>query len=68
MAGYSARLALATTLTGLVFSGLAQADGPRYAVVTAVVLLLWSAWRLERSAQRWQDPVTRAGVVAVVAG
>ena len=68
MAGYSARLALATTLTGLVFSGLAQADDPRYAAATAVVLLLWSAWRLERSAQRWQDPVTRARVVAVVAG
>jgi hypothetical protein len=68
MAGYSARLALATTLTGLVFSGLARADDPRYAAAVAVVLLLWSAWRLERSAQRWQDPVTRARVVAVVAG
>ncbi len=68
MAGYSARLAMATTVTGLVFSGLAQLDDVRYAVAIAVILLLWSAYRLERAAQRWQDPVTRSRVVATVAG
>ena len=68
MAGYSARLAVATTVTGLVFSGLAQLDDVRYAVAIAVILLLWSAYRLERAAQRWQDPVTRSRVVATVAG
>jgi hypothetical protein len=68
MAAYSARLALATTVTGLVFSGLAQLDDVRYAVTMAVVMLLWSGWRLERSVQRWQDPVTRSRVVSVVAG
>jgi hypothetical protein len=68
MAGYSARLAMATTVTGLVFSGLAQLDDIRYAVAIAVILLLWSAWRLERAAGRWQDPVTRSRVVATVAG
>jgi hypothetical protein len=68
MAGYSARLAMATTVTGLVFSGLAQLDDVRYAVAIAVILLLWSAWRLERAAQRWEDPVTRSRVVATVAG
>jgi hypothetical protein len=68
MAGYSARLAMATTVTGLVFSGLAQLDDVRYAVAMAVILLLWSAWRLERAAGRWQDPVTRSRVVATVAG
>ncbi len=68
MAGYSARLALATTFTGLVFSGLARADDLRYAVATAVVLLAWSLGRLVRAAQRWDDPVTRSRVVAVVSG
>jgi hypothetical protein len=68
MAGYSARLALATTVTGLVFSGLAQLEHARYAAAVAVIMLLWSAWRLERSAQRWEDPVTRSRVVSVVAG
>jgi hypothetical protein len=68
MAGYSARLAVATTVTGLVFSGLAQLDDVRYAVSVAVILLLWSAYRLERAAQRWQDPVIRSRVVSTVAG
>ena len=68
MAGYSARLAMATTVTGLIFSGLAQLDDVRYAVAIAVIFLLWSAWRLERAAGRWQDPVTRSRVVATVAG
>ena len=43
MAGYSARLAMVTTVTGLVFSGLAQLDDIRYAVSVTVILLLWSA-------------------------
>jgi hypothetical protein len=68
MAGYSARLALVTTVTGLVFSGLAELDDVRYAIGTGVLLLLWSAWRLERTAQRWDDPVTRSRVISVVAG
>ena len=68
MAGYSARLALVTTVTGLIFSGLAQLPDVRYAVLTAVVLLAWSGWRLERAAQRWDDPVTRSRVISVVSG
>lgn len=68
MAGYSARLALVTTITGLIFSGLAQLDDVRYALGTAVILLLWSALRLERAAHSWDDPVTRARVISVVAG
>jgi hypothetical protein len=68
MAGYSARLALATTVTGLIFSGLAQVEDVRYAVLVAVVLLAWSGWRLERAAQRWDDPVTRSRVISIVAG
>jgi hypothetical protein len=68
MAGYSARLALVTTFTGLIFSGLARLEDVRYALGTAVILLLWSALRLERAAQRWDDPVTRSRVISVVAG
>ena len=68
MAGYSARLAMATTVTGLMFSGLAQLDDVRYAVSIAVILLLWSAYRLERAAQRWGNPVIRSRVVSTVAG
>ncbi len=68
MAGYSARLALSTTVAGLVFSGLAALDDVRYAVSVALLMLLWSAWRLERAAQRWEDPVVRSRVVSVVAG
>ena len=68
MAGYSARLAVATTMTGLVFSGLATLEDPRYAVSAAVVFGLWSTWRLRAATRRWQDPVVRARVVAIVAG
>ena len=68
MAGYSARLALVTTVTGLIFSGLAMVDDVRFTVSMAVVLLIVSAWRLERAAQRWQDPVVRSRVIATVAG
>jgi hypothetical protein len=31
-------------------------------------MLLWSGWRLERSAQRWDDPATRSRVISVVSG
>ena len=68
MAGYSARLALATTVTGLIFSGLAALDDVRYALLVAFLMLVWSAWRLERAAQRWDDPVVRSRVVSVVSG
>ena len=68
MAGYSARLAMATTLTGLVYSGLAQlGDVPLTLAVTALFLTVSFA-RIARSEQRWSDPVTRSRVVAVVAG
>ena len=68
MAGYSARLAVTTTVTGLVFSGLATLDDVRPSAAAAVLLLSWSVWRLERAAQRWDDPMTRSRVVTTVAG
>lgn len=68
MVGYSARLALSTTVTSLVFSTLALLGSVVAVVLVAVLMLLWSGWRLERVAQRWDDPVSRARVVVTVAG
>ncbi len=68
MAGYSARLAVVTTITGLIFSGLAEMDDIRYAIAVSVVLLFWSAWRLRAATLRWEDPGVRSRVVATVAG
>jgi hypothetical protein len=68
MAGYSARLAVVTTFTGLIYSGLAELGYVRIVLSVTVVLLAVSAVRLLRAARRWSDPVTRSRVVAVVAG
>jgi hypothetical protein len=68
MAGYSTRLAMATTITGLLFSGLAELDDVRYALAVSVVLLSWSGWRLRTASRRWEDPGVRSRVVATVAG
>ncbi|GAA4817590.1 hypothetical protein ACFQ0K_09060 [Nocardioides caeni] len=66
MVGYSLRLALATTFTGLFFSTLAATGRADLAVALAVVLFAVSTVRILRAARRWSDPVQRAGVVAVV--
>jgi hypothetical protein len=68
MVGYSARLAVATTVTGLIFSGLSSVDDLRYALSAAVVFVSWSAGRLWLATRRWDDPQVRARVVATVAG
>jgi len=68
MAGYSARLALRTTVVGLVFSGASYAEAWQVPVLIAVPLLCWSAYRLRRTARAWEQPVVRSRVVAVVAG
>lgn len=67
MAGYSARLALKTTLAGLVFSATALAPDWRAPVLVAVPLLCWSAWRLIRTEREWAIPEVRSRVIAVVA-
>lgn len=67
MAGYSARLAMKTTIVGLVFSGTALAEGWVLAALVAVPMLCWSGWRLVRTARLWAVPDIRARVVAVVA-
>ena len=68
MAGYSARLAVVTTITGLTFSGLAELDDARYSISISVIFLFWSTLRLWSSLRRWEDPVVRSRVIATVAG
>ena len=67
MAGYSARLALKTTLIGLVFSGTALAPDWRLPVLVAVPMLCWAGVRLVRTAELWAVPEVRSRVIAVVA-
>jgi hypothetical protein len=67
MVGYSARLAVSTTLTSLVFSGLARLPDWELSVLVAVPFLAWSAARLLRTRRAWLDPVQRARVVQAVA-
>jgi hypothetical protein len=67
MVGYSSRLAISTTLTGLVFSGLARTPSWEISVLMAIPFLAWSTARLLRTARAWNDPVQRARVVVSVA-
>ncbi len=67
MVGYSARLALSTTFTGLLFSTLSRFTDWRLSVLFAIPLLAWSGYRFYRTARRWQDPVDRSRVVMAVA-
>jgi hypothetical protein len=67
MVAYSARLALSTTMTGMVFSGLAQVPLWWLSPVVALPCALWSLGRLVRAADRWSDPVRRSYVVTTVA-
>jgi hypothetical protein len=67
MVGYSARLAVSTTVTGLVFSVMARVPSWEASVLVAVPFLCWSAGRLLRTRARWLDDVSRARVIAAVA-
>ena len=67
MVGYSVRLALATTVVGLLFSTL-TAVAAGWSVLLAVPFLLLSAVRLLRSARDWSRPPTRSRVLATVSG
>jgi hypothetical protein len=66
MVGYSARLALSTTVTGLLFDVTSQSPWT-WSVLLSVPFLLWSGMRLGRTASAWRDPRTRARVVLTVA-
>lgn len=68
MVGYSTRLALVTTFTGLLYGGLSQVSNqqwPTYMLTT--ILLAWSGARLWFAFRRWEKPSLRARVIAAVA-
>jgi len=67
MVGYSARLALSTTLTGMLFGVIARFGDWHTPLVVAIPFLLFSAYRLVGSANEWATPEVRSRVVATVA-
>jgi hypothetical protein len=66
MVGYSSRLALSTTTTGMVFAVTARV-GAEWSLLVSVPFLIFSAYRLVQAAQAWADPDTRCHVVSTVA-
>jgi len=67
MVGYSARLALSTTLTGLVFSGLARLPYWNLSIAVAIPFLAWSLARLMFVHRAWLNPFERARIITTVA-
>ena len=67
MVVYSARLAVSTTLTGLVFSALARVPDFQVSLLVAVPFLAWSLTRLLRTHRHWRNPVVRVRIVTTVA-
>jgi hypothetical protein len=67
MVGYSTRLALSTTFTGLAFSALARVPDWRWSLVAMLPCLAWSGYRLWRAARAWDNPAERSRVVMAVA-
>jgi hypothetical protein len=68
MVGYSTKLAVTTTVTSLVFSGLARVPHPEVSILVASPFVVWSLVRLLHARDSWTDPVQRAIVVTTVAG
>jgi hypothetical protein len=67
MVGYSTKLAVVTTMTSLIFSGLARVDAWQVSVLVATPFVAWSIVRLLHARDMWVDPVSRARVVTTVA-
>jgi hypothetical protein len=67
MVGYSTKLAVTTTLTSLIFSGLAKVPHPEVSILVAMPFLLWSLVRLLHARDAWANPEQRARVVTTVA-
>lgn len=68
MVSYSAKLAVSTTLTGLLFSLLARVPAWELSVLAACPFLLWSGVRLLHARDAWVDPHRRGRVIMAVAG
>jgi hypothetical protein len=66
MAGYSARLALTTTFTGLAFSLCARWDLAVPAVLLAVAACCLGARSVAAAMRHWNNPVERSRVIAAV--
>lgn len=66
MAGYSARLAVGTTVTGLLMAGCARADLPALAVAISAAVTCWSARHVVAAMRGWDDDTIRSRVVAAV--
>jgi hypothetical protein len=67
MAGYAGRLSLVTTLTSMVFTGVAVTPWPWLPFAVGLPFLAWSTRRLLRARRRWVDPTERTRVVLTVA-
>ena len=67
MAGYSGRMALSTTLTGLWFSAVGALFWWWLPLVSAVPFVLWSGLRLRRARRVWLDAPERARITLAVA-
>lgn len=67
MAGYAGKLSLVTTLTGMLFTGVAATPWAWLPLVLALPLLAWSTGKLLRTRRRWLAPAERARVVLTVA-
>lgn len=67
MVGYSTRLALVTTFTGMLFVATSRAGSWQWSVLLAVPFVLFSLLRLVRTADAWAEPEIRARVVTTVA-
>ncbi len=68
MVGYSTKLAVVTTVTSLVFSGLARTPHSEISILVASPFVVWSLVRLLHARDSWTSPVQRAMVVTTVAG
>ena len=67
MAGYAGKLSLVTTLTGMLFTGVAVLPWPWAPPLVALPFLAWSTRKLLRARRRWLAPAERARVVLTVA-
>ncbi len=67
MAGYAGKLSLVTTLTGMLFTGVAALPWAWAPLVMALPFLAWSGLKLRRARRRWLAPEQRALVVLTVA-
>lgn len=67
MVGYSTRLALITTFTGMLFVATSKAPSWIWPVLVAVPFVAVSLFRLSRTARAWENPEVRSLVVTTVA-